>query len=159
MHKLTVIAVTALILMTGSAFADNTAPWGRSKLTDTEYKPQKVVYDVTTGKLEVMDHVLDRGSYLSNISGADPFEQSIVLVIHGAAIKFFAIENTAQYKAMMQRAESLVSSDVLKIKMCKIAAEAKGYKAEDIHGFVEMIPMGDAEIIRLQYEENHAYMQ
>jgi intracellular sulfur oxidation DsrE/DsrF family protein len=159
MHKLTVIAVTALILMTGSAFADNTAPWGRSKLTDTEYKPQKVVYDVTTGKLEVMDHVLDRGSYLSNISGADPFEQSIVLVIHGAAIKFFAIENTAQYKAMMQRAESLVSSDVLKIKMCKIAAEAKGYKAEDIHGFVEMVPMGDAEIIRLQYEENHAYMQ
>jgi intracellular sulfur oxidation DsrE/DsrF family protein len=148
-----------LLFITGSAFADNEAPWGRSKLTDTEYKPQKVVYDVTTGKLEVMDHVLDRGSYLSNITGADPFEQSIVLVIHGAAIKFFAIENTAQYKAMMQRAESLVSSDVLKIKMCKIAAEAKGYKAEDIHGFVEMVPMGDAEIIRLQYEENHAYMQ
>jgi intracellular sulfur oxidation DsrE/DsrF family protein len=159
MNKLTAIAVTALIMISGSTFADNAAPWGYSKLTETEYKPQKVVYDVTTGKLEVMDHVLDRGSYLSNISGADPFDQSIVLVIHGAAIKFYAIENTAEYRAMMQRAESLVASDVLKIKMCKIAAEAKGYKAEDIHGFVEMVPMGDAEIIRLQYEENHAYMQ
>jgi intracellular sulfur oxidation DsrE/DsrF family protein len=159
MHRIAATAVAALLFLTGSVFADNDAPWGRSKLTDTEYKPQKVVYDVTTGKLEIMDHVLDRGSYLSNVSGADPFEQSIVLVIHGAAIKFFAIENTAQYKAMMQRAESLVSSDVLKIKMCKIAAEAKGYKPEDIHGFVEMVPMGDAEIIRLQYEENHAYMQ
>ena len=40
-----------------------------------------------------------------------------------------------------------------------IAAEALGYRPQDIHGFVEMVPMGDAEIIRLQYEENHAYMQ
>lgn len=159
MHRIAATALAALLFITGNVFAANDAPWGRSKLTDTAYKPQKVVYDVTTGKLEVMDHVLDRGSYLSNISGADPFDQSIVLVIHGSAIKFFAIENTAQYKAMMQRAESLVSSGVLKIRMCKIAAEAKGYKAEDIHGFVEMVPMGDAEIIRLQYEENHAYMQ
>jgi intracellular sulfur oxidation DsrE/DsrF family protein len=159
MHKTATIAIIALILMAGTVFADNDAPWGRSKLTDTEYKPQKVVYDVTTGKLEVMDHVLDRGSYLSNISGADPFDQSIVLVIHGSAIKFFAIENTARYRAMMQRAESLVSSDVLRIKMCKIAAEALGYRPQDIHGFVEMVPMGDAEIIKLQYEENHAYMR
>ncbi|MGD8933653.1 MAG: DsrE family protein [Gammaproteobacteria bacterium] len=159
MYKFTATAIIVLIFMAGSVYADNDAPWGRARLTDTEYKPHKVVYDVTTGKLEVMDHVLDRGSYLSNISGADPFDQSIVLVIHGSAIKFFAIENTAKYRAMMQRAASLVSSDVLKIRMCKIAAEAKGYKAEDIHGFVEMVPMGDAEIIRLQYEENHAYMQ
>jgi len=43
--------------------------------------------------------------------------------------------------------------------MCKIAAEGQGYQPEEIHGFVEMIPMGDAEIIRLQFEENHAYMQ
>jgi intracellular sulfur oxidation DsrE/DsrF family protein len=43
--------------------------------------------------------------------------------------------------------------------MCKLAAEAQGHKPEDIHGFVELVPMGDAEIIRLQYEEDHAYMQ
>ncbi len=43
--------------------------------------------------------------------------------------------------------------------MCKLAAEAQGYKPEDSDGFVELVPMGDAEIIRLQYEEDHAYMQ
>ncbi len=40
-----------------------------------------------------------------------------------------------------------------------IAAEGQGYQPQDIHGFVEMVPMGDAEIIRLQYVEGHAYMQ
>jgi len=48
---------------------------------------------------------------------------------------------------------------VLIIRMCKIAAQAQGYAPKDIQNFVEMIPMGDAEIIRLQNEEAHAYMQ
>ncbi len=43
--------------------------------------------------------------------------------------------------------------------MCKIAAEGQGFEPKDIHGFVEMVPMGDAEIIRLQYEDGYAYMQ
>jgi intracellular sulfur oxidation DsrE/DsrF family protein len=159
MHKSTSAALAVLIFISTAVFADNKAPWGHGKLTSTEYKPQKVVYDVTTGKLEIMDHVLDRASYLSTITGADPFDQSIVLVLHGSAIKFFAIENTGKYQNILTRAESLVSGEVLKLKMCKLAAEAQGYRPEDIHGFVELVPMGDAEIIRLQYEEDHAYMQ
>lgn len=159
MHKSTIVTLAVLIFISTTGFADNKAPWGHGKLTPTEYKPQKVVYDVTTGELEIMDHVLDRASYLSTITGADPFDQSIVLVLHGSAIKFYAIENTDTYKQLLTRAESLISSEALKIKMCKVAAEAQGYKPEDIHGFVELVPMGDAEIIRLQYEEDHAYMQ
>jgi intracellular sulfur oxidation DsrE/DsrF family protein len=159
MNKHPVLIPILLFSIMSITYADNSAPWGRGKLTDTEYKPQKVVYDVTTGKLDTMDHVLDRASYLSTITGADPFDQSIVLVIHGSAIKFFAIDNTGKFRQLLERAESLVSSEVLKLKMCKLAAEAQGYQPRDIHGFVELVPMGDAEIIRLQYEEDHAYMQ
>jgi len=135
------------------------SPWGGARLTATEYKPQKVVYDVHVKTVEEVKSVLDRASHLSKITGADPFEQSTVLVLHGPELHFFAIENYAKYKDLMQRAQSLVDSDVLKIKMCKIAAQSQGYSPEQIHGFVEMVPMGDAEIIRLQYEEAHAYMQ
>ncbi len=135
------------------------APWGGASVTETEYKPQKVVYDVHVKTTEKMESVLDRASYLSTITGADPFDQSIVLVLHGPELKFFAIENYAKHQALMQRAQSLVESEALTIKMCKIAAQGQGYQPEDIHGFVEMVPMGDAEIIRLQFEENHAYMQ
>jgi len=43
--------------------------------------------------------------------------------------------------------------------MCKAAAKMLGYEAKDIHGFVKMVPMADAEIIRLQTEEGYAYMR
>ena len=38
-------------------------------------------------------------------------------------------------------------------------AEGHGYKPNQIHGFIKIVRMGDAEIIRLQNEEQHAYMQ
>ena len=144
--------------LSASVFAAE-PPWGRAKLTDTEYKPQKVVYDVSVDSVAKVVSVLDRASYLSTLTGADPFDSSIVLVLHGDEIPFFAIRNTEKYLALMQRAQSLVASEAIKIKMCKVAAEGKGFKPEDIQGFVEMVPMGDAEIIRLQHEENHAYMR
>jgi len=139
--------------------AASSAPWGGAKLTATEYKPQKVVYDVHVKTVEAVESVLDRASYLSAITGADPFDQSIVLVLHGQELSFFAIKNYKKYEELMKRAQSLVESEALSIKMCKIAAQSQGFSPDDIHGFVEMVPMGDAEIIRLQYEEAHAYMQ
>ena len=146
------------ISMQGVAGTPST-PWGGSELTPTEYKPQKVVYDVHVKTVEAVESVLDRASYLSTITGADPFDQSIVLVLHGQELSFFAIKNYKKYEELMKRAQSLVESEALTIKMCKIAAQSQGFAAEDIHGFVKMVPMGDAEIIRLQYEEAHAYMQ
>jgi intracellular sulfur oxidation DsrE/DsrF family protein len=141
------------------AYADAPSPWNSASVTATEYKPQKVVYDVHVKTVEAVESVLDRASYLSTITGADPFDQSIVLVLHGTELSFFAIENYTKHKALMHRAQSLVESEALTIKMCKIAAQSQGYSPEDIHGFIEIIPMGDAEIIRLQHEEGHAYMQ
>jgi intracellular sulfur oxidation DsrE/DsrF family protein len=134
-------------------------PWGGAGVIETQYKPQKVVYDVAVNSVGKVTGVLDRASYLSKITGADPFDSSIVLVLHGSEIEFFAIKNYQKYKELMQRAQSLVESEVLKIRMCRIAAEGHGYAPKDIHGFVKMVPMGDAEIIRLQNEENHAYMR
>jgi uncharacterized protein len=135
------------------------APWGGANVTAIQSKPQKVVYDVHVKTVAAVDSVLDRASHLSTITGADPFDQSIVLVLHGKELSFFAIKNYDKYKALMQRAQSLVESEVITIRMCKIAAQSQGFAPEDIHGFIEMVPMGDAEIIRLQYEDGYAYMQ
>ena len=134
-------------------------PWGHAEVTPTGYQPMKVVYDVTTGDVDELLHVLDRVSYLSNITGADPFEQSIVIVLHGLSPRLFAIRNYEQYKDLQTRAQSLTVGDVIQIRMCKLAAEGQGLKPKDIQGFVELVPMGDAEIVRLQFVEGHAYMQ
>ena len=80
-------------------------------------------------------------------------------VLHGSEIPFFARENYSKYKELVHRVQSLVEGETLKIRMCKLAAEGQGYQPNQIHGFVKIVPMGDAEIIRLQNEEHHAYMQ
>lgn len=165
MHKLTssfsfffLLGLTLLNLPI-TAYSAETTPWGGAKAQPYTYKPQKVVYDVHVNTLKAMNGVLDRASYLSKITGADPFDSSIVLVLHGGEIPFFAKENYTKYKELVHRAQSLVQSEALTIKMCKLAAEGHGYKPKDIHGFVKIVPMGDAEIVRLQNEEQHAYMQ
>jgi len=135
------------------------APWGKGRVMDIHYAPQKVVYDVSTDSVRVLEGVLDRASYLSRIYEADPFEAAIVLVLHGPEINFFARKNTAKYRALMQRARSLTVGGIIRIRMCKIAAGGLGYEPQDIHGFVELVPMGDAEIIRLQTEQGYAYMR
>ena len=145
-------------MFAGNLSADD-KPWGIARVIDTQYKPQKVVYDVAVDSVKKLTSVLDRASYLSKITGADPFDSSIVLVLHGKEISFFASKNFEKHQDLIRRAQSLVESEALSIRMCKIAAQSQGFSPEDIHGFVEMIPMGDAEIIRLQYEEGHAYMQ
>jgi len=158
-RKLFMLLSSTLISVSLISNANAGSEQGGATDTETEYKPQKVVYDVIAETLEELEGVLSRASYLSTITGADPFDQSIVLVSHGPEIHYFAIKNRQKHHELMQRARSLVESKVLIIRMCKVAAQAQGYAPKDIQNFVEMIPMGDAEIIRLQNEEAHAYMQ
>ena len=148
-----------LILLLSPLLATADAPWGGGKLNPVNYKPQKVVYDVSVDTVGEIEHVLDRVSYLSKITGADPFDSSLVIVLHGPELSYFAIENYGKYKRLVDRAQSLTVGETIKIKMCKIAAEGQGFQPQDIHGFIELVPMGDAEIVRLQTEEAHAYMQ
>jgi len=145
--------------ISAAAFSAEKPLWGGAVVKHINYKPQKVVYDVNVKTLAAMNGVLDRASFLSKLTGADPFDSSIVLVLHGPEIEFFARKNYSKYKKLMHRAQSLVEGETLKIRMCKLAAEGLGFKPSQIHGFVEVVPMGDAEIIRLQNEEYHAYMQ
>lgn len=159
MRKITWMLLVCLCFPVSLLAAEATAPWGHAKLDPVKYQPHKVVYDVSVSSLEAMTNVMDRVSYLNKLYQANPFDSSIVMVLHGNEIPFFAIKNYDKYKALMQRAQSLVDSGNIRFRMCKLAAQGHGFEPADIHGFVEMVPMADAEIIRLQQEEGHAYMR
>lgn len=139
--------------------AENNTPWGHASVDEINYKPHKVVYDVSASSMAAFTNILDRVSYLNTLYEADPFDSSIIIVLHGKEIPYFAIKNYDKYKALMTRAQSLENSGNIQFRMCKLSAKSQGFKPEDIHGFVEMVPMADAEIIRLQQEQEHAYMQ
>lgn len=155
--RLTVLML-ALLWMTFS-HAEESAPWGRSSLETVKYKPQKVVYDVAVSSVDRFSNVLDRVSYLNNIYRADPFDAALVMVLHGDEIPFFAVSNIEKYRDLMQRAQSLTIAGPVEFRMCQVAARGHGLEAEDIHGFVKLVPMADAEIVRLQQEEGYVYMR
>lgn len=152
------IALFLFALQSASPAAEN-APWGRAGVTEQEYSPQKVVYDVAVSSRSALENVLDRASYLSTIYNADPFAASIVLVLHGDEIPYFAISAFKENEELMRRAQSLTVGGVISIRMCRIAARGHGFEPGDIHGFVEMVPMADAELVRLQQEEGYVYMR
>lgn len=140
------------------AYAHATAPWGSAKVSESQYAKQKVVYDTAVSSVKGLTSVLDRASFLSNLNGADPFDNKIVIVLHGDEIAFFGIKNYAKYKDLMTRAQSLTVGGIIEFRMCRVAAKGRGFEPKDIHGFVTMVPMGDAEIVRLQ-QEGYAYMR
>jgi intracellular sulfur oxidation DsrE/DsrF family protein len=140
------------------ASGEDAAPWGQAKTLERTYSKQKVVYDVSVKTVAQLENVLDRASYLSVLNEADPFDSKIVIVLHGDEIGFFAIRNYAKYRELMLRAQSLTVGGIIDIRMCKVAARRRGFEPPDIHGFVAMVPMADAEIIDLQ-KQGFAYMQ
>ena len=147
-----------------SVAADNTqrsvtTPWGHAKNLAIKYQPQKLLYDLTTSDPKKLDNILDRASYLFKLYDSQMFDSSIVIIIHGEAIPFFAIDQLSKYKERMIRANNLTIGTTIEFRMCKAAAKLMNYNAQDIHGFVTMVPMADAEIVRLQNEEGYAYMR
>lgn len=148
----------AFLLAAACACADETAPWGQAKILEKSYSKQQVVYDVAVKTVTQLQNVLDRASYLSALNDADPFDSKIVIVLHGDEIPFFAIANFTKYRALMVRAQSLTVGGIIDIRMCRVSAHRRGFEPADIHGFVTMVPMADAEIIDLQ-KQGFAYMQ
>jgi hypothetical protein len=154
------LAASLLLIPVSATPADEaTAPWGQASASETRYAPQKVVYDVAVADAGGLEHVLDRVSYLNNLYKADPFASSIVVVLHGDEIPLFAIDRYPEQAELMRRAQSLTMAGPIVFRMCMQAAKGHGLEPGEIHGFVEMVPMADAELVRLQREEDYAYMQ
>lgn len=152
------LALVFLCYMNCPAYGATDAPWGHARALEKEYSKQKVVYDVTAGSVTGLSSVLDRVSLLSQLNNADPFDSKIVLVIHGDALPFFAIKNTARYQALMARAYSLSVGGVIDFRLCRAAARIAGFQPQDFHGFITPVPMADAEIVDLQ-QQGYAYMR
>lgn len=157
----TLLLAGAMMLAAGSvAIADSPPPWGGAAAPAApEYAPQKVVYDVAAAGAAEFEGVLDRVSFLNTVYHANPFDASIVVVLHGNEIPLFAIRNYPGNQALMARVHSLTQAGPIEFRMCAAAARARGYQPGDIHGFVRMVPMADAELVKLQRVDGYAYMR
>lgn len=125
------------------------APYGTSHFESyadiDSVKQLKVVWDFNFVDPKAVGVVLNNLSALLNATsefGPHEIEPiKVVIVSHGPELVVFAKKNYAKYKEIVDRAASFAKQGV-RIEICRNAAAAQGFKAEDLHGFVTVIPAG-----------------
>ena len=142
-----------------SAQAGEPAPWGAAAPVEQDYPGLRAVYDVRAGTPAALRDVLDHAAYLSRMTDDDPFDSHIVLVIHGDALDLFARAHFVEHATLMTRARGLTLNGVIEYRICQAGAARRGYAPDDFHGFASVVPMADAEIVRLQQQQGYGYMR
>lgn len=128
------------------------------RATDSgRYAPAKVVYDVSSADPSKLIQILDRVSLLQTLYGSDPFAASIVVVIHDGAIQPFAKGTRKHHQDHARRARDLAIGDVIQFRLCQASAKMQGFGRNDFEDFIKLVPMADAEIVRLQHD-GYAYL-
>jgi len=133
-----------LILTVTSIQAAEFSPYGTAKVDMHEYPTIDAVFDANyedPNKLNILY------AFVKNTS--IPLKGKMVVVTHGPELRAFAKENYEKYQAIVDKMASLADAGV-EFRMCNNAMRAAGFKAEDMHGFITVVPAGFPEIAYLQ---------
>lgn len=142
-QALLLITTLSGIAITANA-ADAEAPYGTAKVDMHKYPEINRVYDVNYDEPKKLNALL---GFIKNVNKVVPGKA--VVVLHGTEIRAFAKENYLKYQAVVDELAAL-SKEGVDFRMCNNAMHAAGFEANDIHGFVTVVPAGFAEIIDLQ---------
>lgn len=141
-----ILAVMVAILI-GSGFtasADEMSPYGTSKADLHEYPTINVVFDVNYMDPKDLNVLY---SFVKNTM--KPLKGKMVVVTHGPELRAFAKENYIKYQGIMDKMKALADKGV-EFRMCHNALRAAGFKKDDFHGFVTVVPAGFPEIALLE---------
>jgi intracellular sulfur oxidation DsrE/DsrF family protein len=139
-----IAATLATVLVTAAlaqpALADTLAPYGTAKVDMHSMPVTNTVFDVNyedPQKLNTLYYFILNTKKVTN--------GKVVVVTHGPELRAFAKENYEKYKGIIDRMAEL-SKDGVEFKMCNNAMKAAGFKAEDMHGFITVVPAGFPEV-------------
>ena len=118
--------------------------------------PERAVLDITVHTIEELRVVFDRAEQLAEAPRPGGGADSIVLVLHGPEVEFFAIGNYGKYRSIVDQAARLDAFDVVDVRICETMMSEYGLGPDDIPSFIEPVPFGPGEVERLQ-REGYAY--
>lgn len=131
------------------AAADAKAPYGTAKFEAYKdidsLKELKMVWDFNFIDPKAVGVVFNNINALIRATDEfgphSPDALKVVVVSHGPEIVVFDKKNYGKYKDIVDRAASLAQQGV-KFEVCRNAAKAQGLAAEDLHGFMTVVPAG-----------------
>jgi intracellular sulfur oxidation DsrE/DsrF family protein len=114
-----------------------------------ELPPARGVLDITVHTLDELRVLLDRAEQISGSLGPQGENASVVLVLHGPEVEFFASSNYEKYKDIVDQAARLDAFDIVDVKICQTMMSIQGVARDDIPAFIDQVPVGQVEIDRL----------
>ncbi len=145
----TVISVAAgiclLIAAQTAAVAEEFAPYGKGKTDMHAMEPTNVVFDANYQDPNQLNILY---AFVKNT--IKETKGKAIVVSHGPELRAFGRENYEKYQGVMEKMNELAKLGV-EFKMCNNAMKAAGYtSAEDMHGFVTVVPAGFPELVYWQ---------
>jgi intracellular sulfur oxidation DsrE/DsrF family protein len=140
---LTTIGILATLLVTNIQ-AEEFAPYGTAKVDMHKYPVTNAVFDVNypdPNKLNVLNVFIAKTS--------EQLKGEMIVVTHGPELRVFAKENYEKYQGIVDKMAAHAKNGV-KFHMCNNAMRAAGFKPEDMHGFITVVPAGFPEVAYLQ---------
>ncbi len=135
-----------LFAAAGGARAGNTV--------STDYQDPKAVFEFFFADPRHIGNGLDWIRSFMNPLIDEPYNLApefigIVVVIHGTEIVTLAKHNYEKYSDSVERMRYFASLGV-QFKVCGLAAADYGYKPDDLHDFVDIVPSAMAEVAHWQ---------
>lgn len=124
--------------------AEELAPYGTAKVDMHTMPVTNVVFDVNYDDPQKLNALYN---FVRNTIKETRGE--VVIVTHGPELRAFAKENYEKYQGIVDKMAEL-AHDGVQFKMCDNAMKAAGFKAEDMHGFITVVPAGFPELVYWQ---------
>lgn len=149
MKRMSVLAAALTLAGAGMAHARSAAfdLYGTAKVDMHKYDTIDTVYDANYDdprKLKILQ------AFITNTRKVVPGK--VVVVTHGPELRAFAREDYEKYQDIVDGMAELAAQGV-EFKMCNNAMRAAGFKAEDMHGFITVVPAGFAELVHYQAQD------
>ncbi|NIR58392.1 MAG: hypothetical protein GWO02_02170 [Gammaproteobacteria bacterium] len=143
------LALIVLVLFTVEARAG-------AEVVYPAYEPPKAVFDFYFNDPAHIRSALYWLRALINPLMQSPYDMApefmeIKVIIHGTEIVTVAKKNYARYEDSVERMRYYASLGV-EFKVCALAAHDYGYRPEDFHDFVQVVPSAFTELVHWQQQ-------
>jgi len=139
----TTATIVTIIIAAGFAqpsLAADFAPYGTAKVDMHSMPIVNTVFDVNYENPQQLNTLYN---FVKNTKKET--KGKVVVVTHGPELRAFAKENYEKYQGIVDKMAEL-SKEGVEFKMCNNAMKAAGFSAEDMHGFVTIVPAGFPEL-------------
>lgn len=139
--KLAALTVVLALPASQAAIAEVFAPYGTAKVDMHPMPATDVVFDVNYADPNQLNTLYNFVNNTRKIT-----KGKVVVVTHGPELRAFAKENYEKYQGVVDKMAEL-ANDGVEFKMCNNAMKAAGFSAEDMHGFITVVPAGFPELV------------